>query len=214
MHLLLESIRVELPDFEMPLLPFHQQRIQKTQMELWGTANIKDIQKAIKGSFRPEMHSVVGNNIYKCRLLYHQSGIHDIQWQPYVERQLNSLQLTPAESLEYPYKYAIRSGIDSLKNSSSADDILMHRNGLITDTSYANVAFYNGKDWITPSRPLLMGVKRTELFEQKKIRAADICTRQLGDFSEIKLFNAMISANYQYRFDAQSGLLQLQKSML
>ena len=90
----------------------------------------------------------------------------------------------------------------------------MHRNGLITDTSYANVAFYNGKDWITPSRPLLMGVKRTELFEQKKIRAADICTRQLGDFSEIKLFNAMISANYQYRFDAQSGLLQLQKSML
>ena len=39
------------------------------------------------------------------------------------------------------------------------DEILITRNGLLTDTSIANIALFNGKEWHTPKHPLLKGVQ-------------------------------------------------------
>ena len=33
------------------------------------------------------------------------------------------------------------------------DEILITRNGLLTDTSIANIALFNGKEWHTPKHP-------------------------------------------------------------
>ena len=46
------------------------------------------------------------------------------------------------------------------------DDILIVKNGLLTDTSIANIALYDGNDWYTPLHPLLKGTKRAELLDK------------------------------------------------
>lgn len=73
-----------------------------------------------------------------------------------------------------------------------ADDILIVRNGYLTDTSIANVALYDGDTWFTPAHPLLRGTKRSEFLDRQLIVEKDIPQICLKDYSHIMLFNAMI----------------------
>ena len=72
------------------------------------------------------------------------------------------------------------------------DEILITRNGLLTDTSIANIALFNGKEWHTPKHPLLKGVQRAALIDKHLIREKEITVDQLFNYSQICLFNAMI----------------------
>ena len=211
MQVLLESIRVEMPDFYMPLLPFHLQRMFNSQMELWNKADVSNVEAQIRNSFQQEIGAENTKAFYKCRLLYHIEGIHAIEWQQYTERQIHTLRLTEADKLQYHHKFADRQSIEHLKDNSAADDILMHRNGLITDISYANVAFFDGREWVSPEEPLLKGVKRASLLEENAIRLSHIKTTDLVFFNRIMLFNAMTSAVFEYRFDEYHGILYLDK---
>ena len=74
----------------------------------------------------------------------------------------------------------------------TADDVLVVRKGWLTDTSICNIALWNGKQWITPSKPLLAGTKRASLLEQGEIATGDIRPDDLPAYSRIRLFNAMI----------------------
>ncbi len=65
------------------------------------------------------------------------------------------------------------------------------RKKLITDSCFANVAFYDGSTWMTPRSPLLQGVRRRYLLENKKIILMDIGLADLKGFREISLINAM-----------------------
>ena len=73
-----------------------------------------------------------------------------------------------------------------------SEDVLIVKDGCLTDTSIANVALYDGKMWCTPSHPLLRGTKRAELLDKKIIVEKDIPQAHLGKYSKIMLFNAMI----------------------
>ena len=74
----------------------------------------------------------------------------------------------------------------------TADDILVVRNGYLTDTSISNIALYDGNTWFTPSYPLLKGTKRAELLDKHLIQEKEILHTQLGSYFRIMLFNAMI----------------------
>ena len=54
------------------------------------------------------------------------------------------------------------------------DDILIVKNGLLTDTSIANIALYDGNDWYTPLHPLLKGTKRAELLDKGVLKEKEI----------------------------------------
>ena len=79
----------------------------------------------------------------------------------------------------------------SLKKK-EADDILIIKNELVTDTSIANIAFFDGKKWLTPKTPLLKGVTRTRLLDNSEIFEADIHFRELKKYKKVALLNAMI----------------------
>ena len=51
-----------------------------------------------------------------------------------------------------------------------ADDIIIVKNGLVTDSFYANLAFLKNGIWFTPETPLLLGVQRQFLLSQKTIQ--------------------------------------------
>ena len=98
-----------------------------------------------------------------------------------------------ADHLDYRLKYADRTELDQLfLKRGEADDILIIQNGLVTDTSIANIAFFDGDKWITPKEPLLKGTTRARLLDEKKIFEQDIKIADLGKFTEFALMNAMI----------------------
>ncbi|HEY6915657.1 MAG TPA: aminotransferase class IV, partial [Paludibacter sp.] len=66
------------------------------------------------------------------------------------------------------------------------------KNGLLTDTSYCNIALYDGQNWFTPRVPLLYGVNRAELLLEEKLIEKDIAVEELKSYEKIALFNAMI----------------------
>lgn len=71
------------------------------------------------------------------------------------------------------------------------DEILIIKNGLVTDCFYYNVAFWDGKDWLTPKSPLLGGTARARLLDKGIIREADINAKIINSFEKICLFNAL-----------------------
>ena len=71
-------------------------------------------------------------------------------------------------------------------------DILIIKNKEITDTSYANIAFWDGSKWLTPANPLLSGVKRQFLMNRGSIFPADIRLNDLHLFKHAVMINAML----------------------
>ena len=66
------------------------------------------------------------------------------------------------------------------------------KQGLLTDTSIANIALSDGTHWYTPAHPLLKGTKRAALLEEGILQEKDIRPEDLPSFSTVRLFNAMI----------------------
>lgn len=59
------------------------------------------------------------------------------------------------------------------------DEIIIIKNGLVTGTSFTNIAIYKDGKWITPKHPLLLGTKRAALLEKGIIQEADITVDDL-----------------------------------
>lgn len=59
------------------------------------------------------------------------------------------------------------------------DEIIIIKNGLVTDTSFTNIAIYKHGMWLTPKHPLLLGTKRAALLEKGIIQEADITVDDL-----------------------------------
>ena len=104
-----------------------------------------------------------------------------------------SLRLVTSDKIDYSYKRTNREGLNELfGRRGNADDILIVKDGYLTDTSIANIALYDGNSWYTPAHPLLRGTKRAELLDNQLIVEKDISWLQLDDYTHIMLFNAMI----------------------
>ena len=95
--------------------------------------------------------------------------------------------------IDYTFKYADRDKLIQLQQSKgTCDEILIYQNGRITDTSYSNVVFYDGNQYITPSTYLLNGTKRRYLLERGIIKEQDIGLGDLPRFRYLFLINAML----------------------
>lgn len=182
MCLFIETIRIE--DGKVYNLDYHIERFDRTRAAFW------------KGSAPIDLRTLVSpqslEGIYKCRVVYGRE-IEEITYVPYQMRDVSSLRLVVADTVDYTYKSTNRENLNALyAQRKMADDVLIVKDGCLTDTSIANVALYDGKMWCTPFRPLLRGTKRAELLDKKIIVEKDIPQAHLGEYSKIMLFNAMI----------------------
>lgn len=131
--------------------------------------------------------------LHKVRVLYGEA-FEKIEILPYEIKPITTLRLVNAEHIRYSKKYANRSSINALVDlKQGCDDVLMMQHGFVTDTSYANVAFYNGVDWYTPSTPMLRGTMRAYLLAHGTIKSSVIRVKDLDAFTEIRLFNSMMT---------------------
>ena len=119
--------------------------------------------------------------------------IEKTEFVPYRLPIIQSLKLIHDDEIEYRYKYEDRSRINALfEKRYPCDDILIIKNGFVTDTSFCNAVFYDGEKYYTPSTPLLNGTKRRQLLAQKNIIETIIKKTDLHHFQRIHLVNAMI----------------------
>jgi len=182
----------------MKNLSWHQRRMQASSLKLWGCSVMWNLEDGI---FIPETKT---QGLFKVRVIYGPDTFRQ-QIIPYTFRPVASLKLVIADHLDYPLKYADRREIDNLFSMrESCDDVLMVKQGLITDTSYANVLLFDGEYWFTPKYPLLAGTKREQLLFKGNIREADIRPEDLQDFSEVRIINAMIDFDDSPGFSVDS----------
>jgi 4-amino-4-deoxychorismate lyase len=133
----------------------------------------------------------IDNGLYKCRIVYAQT-VQEVEFLPYIPKQIRSLQLVHDDAIQYEHKYLDRLCFEKLLQSAQADDILVVQHGFITDVSFANVILYDGKNWVTPARPLLCGIKRQILLERRVIQERKIALNDLQQFKHAALINAML----------------------
>ena len=73
------------------------------------------------------------------------------------------------------------------------DEILIIKDGYITDTSISNIVFRLPDSWwLTPVTPLLEGTMRTFLLESGQIAEAILRPEDLPLFTEARMINCMM----------------------
>ena len=134
-----------------------------------------------------------GKQKIKCRVTYSET-IESIEFESYIPRIIRSLELVFDDSIDYGFKYRDRSALKALLDRrGDADEVLIVKNGLVTDTSYSNIVFLRDGKWFTPLVPLLPGTRRADYLQKKLIFPLNITPREIVQFEEARLINAMQS---------------------
>lgn len=159
-------------------------------------------QKRLKGSLKRlgcntshELHKLINppkNGLYRCRFVYNETDFH-VEYIPYTFSPVNSLKLVESQEFDYSLKYEARQKLDTLfALRGECDDILIVIDSMLTDTSKANVALYDGSQWITPDKPLLRGTTRERYLDEKKIVEKPLHVRDIANFEKVAVLNAMV----------------------
>jgi 4-amino-4-deoxychorismate lyase len=131
------------------------------------------------------------SGIVKCRFRYN-NGEWTTEFEPYRPRAVRRLHLVRDNEIDYSFKYSDRSAIERLFNErGEADDVLIVRNGMITDTSIANIVFTDGLRFYTPDTPLLRGTCRARLISEGIISEVPVPIGNLDKYTHFMLINAM-----------------------
>lgn len=179
----IETIRIQ--DGELKNLSCHQDRFERTRRSELGLKSHPDLSQAIRSQ------KGLAHGLVKCRIRYG-IEIDGIDFEPYTRRVLKSLKVLAADHISYGIKHSDRTALDKLyAQRGTCDDILMIKNGYVTDSYVSNIVFWNGTGWFTPDTPLLPGTMRASLLDLGKIETARITQEDIGLYQKIKLINAM-----------------------
>lgn len=180
---LIESVKII--DGRACNLEYHTHRMNQSRKALFRLSSPIDLETYLTV---PEW---AGQGLYKCRILY-KHDLENIEFIPYQRRSVKTLKLVYADHVDYRYKYADRSELNMLFEArEDCDDILIIKNGRVTDTFYGNIIFFDGEQWITPLQPLLKGIQRQKLLDQHYIAARNIVAKDISSFSCFKVINAL-----------------------
>ncbi len=182
----IETIRVE--NGITFLLERHQQRMERT-FEAFQKENPIDLKKV--------SHSleIPSNGLFKWRLLYDLNGDFSSELLPYQVLKFKDFQLVNDDGINYCFKLEDRAALNQLKAQAEAQEIIIVKQGKITDTSFSNLLFKKGEHWFTPKSFLLNGVQRQYLLDENKINEVEITLNNIVEFSHFQLINAMNRMN-------------------
>jgi len=185
--LLFETIKIENGQIEN--IYWHNQRCNKSRAELFNAKTVLNLETFI---------TAPSKDLYRCRICY-KDDIHSVEYIPYTPKIFKKFTIVKSQ-LDYAYKYDNREELNNLQKLYK-NEIIIEKNGLLSDTSIANIAFYNGKEWLTPKKPLLKGTMRAKLLHKKLLIPKNIRKEDLKNFSHFALMNAMIGFQIQKNFN-------------
>lgn len=167
-------------------LDYHLERIKNTRKHFWDT------EKTVPTDQLSAL-AATQNCRAKLRFTYDKENIYDLSCTPYNTRKIERLKLLESNDIEYLYKSVDRSKINLLKaETEPTDEIIIVKQNRLTDTSYTNIALFDGSQWITPSTPLLKGTRRAQLLDAGRLIECGVLATDLKSFQSISLINAMM----------------------
>jgi len=132
------------------------------------------------------------SGLFKCRIVY-EKQIEAIEFLPYEPRKIESLKVVYDQTIDYSYKFEDRTKIDALfEQRQFCDDVLIVKNGFVTDSSFSNIIFFDGYKWITPNAPLLKGTMRQFLIDAAEIKEQPVSVQDIPSFKSFRLINSML----------------------
>ncbi len=190
---------IEWTDGRARRLTYHQQRIDAAfrcrypelrpfdlAAELEGIQEAGSDERMESGCFFP------GKGRYKLRLEF-DFKLRRLEFQEYRLRKVESLQAVAIDQEPMEYKSSARELINAaFAQRGDCDDVVLIRDGLLTDTSYSNIALFDGRKWLSPRIPLLYGTRRAYLIDRGQIETADLRLEDIGRFQLLRIFNALI----------------------
>lgn len=174
-------------------MEFHLERVRKTQAAFFHSADFDVNELYDTLTDYPE-------GLFKVRVDY-DSAITGIRVDLYEIQPHRKLGLMEAGHFDYSFKFSDRDFFrESLERYPDCDDILFLKDGCITDTTYCNVAFFDGEEWVTPTTCLLPGTKRAALIHSEVLREGKVTLNDLENFEAIAFINAMRDFEKKYSF--------------
>lgn len=136
--------------------------------------------------------SEYNTGIFRLRISYNESSTKT-EIESYITKNITRLKVWEvASSFDYSLKYTDRSILNNLfSQRGDCDDVLIIKNGMVTDTSVCNIVFFDGQKWITPSTPLLCGTARARLLADCTIEERPIAVCDIHKFEAFRLINAL-----------------------
>ncbi len=164
---------------------YHNTRMKHSRRDLFQLDENIDLKEeiTIPAEFR--------SGLFKCRVVYTRN-IDTVEFIPYEIKQIRSLKIVHGE-IDYSFKFEDRSSIKNLfAERGNCDDIIILKDGMLSDTSSANIVLLREGRWYTPSTPLLKGTKRQKLLDDGIIFEEEISADDISHFSQASLINAML----------------------
>lgn len=164
-------------------LDLHQERVNRTFQSFFKTEPF---------ILSEGLNEIPEKGRYKCRVVYGKE-IESIEFLPYAIPKINSLKIVEIEGLDYDFKFLDRNNLDiAFQKRSNMDDVIIIKDGYVTDAYYANLAFFDGNIWFTPTNPLLKGTKRQALLKSGVLIEKEINTQNIRQYQKVSLINAML----------------------
>jgi len=179
---------------------FHNERLARTVKDYFRKPlppEASDLESLLKTRGIPEEFQ---SGCVKCRFLYdfiEDDFSYRIEYAHYIRREINTLMLVEG-SPDYRFKYTDRSALDLLMaEKGSCDDVIIVKNGLLTDAWSSNIVLLKSGQWYTPAHPLLLGTARAKLLSEGRITERDIEAAEIKTYEALKLINAMLPFGQQ-----------------
>lgn len=184
MYPLVESLKLK--DGKIRNLPWHQDRLDRALNEKFQGAERIELSEIIR---IPENCT---SGLFKIRVIYGPT-VEKIEIEPYIFRTIRRLKVVHSENIDYHLKYTDRQVLQELfAQRGNCDDIIIIKNGVVTDSFAANLIFFEDEKGFTPTTPLLKGTKRQYLIDQGLISEREIREEDIHSYQEVGLINAMI----------------------
>lgn len=166
-------------------IELHQQRIDLTckAFSINRKIELKDISIP---NFNDDL-------VRKCRIIYSKDDF-SVSFSEYKQRKIESLKVVFDDTIDYSYKFENRDRLNSLfEDRGDCSDIIIVKNGCLTDTSFSNIVLFDGDKYFTPSSFLLNGTMRQKLISDKIIFEKEIKLEDIHSFKKLYLINALNS---------------------
>ncbi|MEH8026509.1 aminotransferase class IV family protein [Gallibacterium anatis] len=174
-------------------LALHQQRYENSLREFYAGQPYKIFSLAKILQKNTALWANLQSPIIRCRIDYNATQYH-LQCFPYQRKTYQRFQPVICDDIDYHLKYSDRAIFNELlKQKGDCDEIIIVKQGKITDCTIGNLILRQGSQWFTPDSPLLIGTQRSKLLQERKIIEREILLSDLHLYQEIRLINALNS---------------------
>ncbi len=176
--LLFETIKVE--NYEAQNLEFHLERVKNL------------IKKELNFDFK-NIIKAPNNGLFRAKVIYDENGnLVDCRLFKYKMRNFKNFKILKSD-VNYERKFLDRSALNEIfAQKGTNDDVLIEKNGILTDTTIANIAILQNDIWITPKNPLLKGTTRKRLLNNGFLIERNFGIKELLSAQSFAILNAMI----------------------